>query len=359
MNKFKNLVIFVLLAGLVLEITNTTAIAGSRKRRGTSGANELLIPVGSVATALGGANQALVYGADAIYWNPAGIARSPANSEMMFSRHRYIAGIDITYIAAMVNFPGLGAFAFSLKNLDFGDIAVTTTDNTDGTGELFSPSYIVGGISFSKVMTDRIAFGVTTKFISESIMRETASGIALDMGVQYSSGPGGYRLGVSLKNLGPNMKFEGPDLEETYVPRGTPPGSSAEPRRINLQDFELPSTLELGVGYEFLLDEQNTLTLSSNFLNNNFSLDEFKFGAEYSMNDLIFLRSGFNIGYMSDADDGEATFTNSSENFLWGPSFGAGLNYDLTQEMRINLEYALQTAKFFEDNQWITLTLLF
>ena len=88
MYKLRNLVIFVLLAGLVLEITNTIAYAGSRKRRGTSGANELLIPVGSAATALGGANQALVYGVDAIYWNPAGIARSSANSEMMFSRHK-------------------------------------------------------------------------------------------------------------------------------------------------------------------------------------------------------------------------------------------------------------------------------
>lgn len=360
MLKAKEILLILIAIGFILSLTNDSIYAGSSRRSGTAGAQEILIPIGSRGSALNGANQAMAFGTDAIFWNPAGIARSSANSELMFSRLNYIADIDMTYLAAMVKFPGLGAFAFSLRNLDFGDIIRTTEQHPDGTGETFSPTYIVAGFSFSRVMTDRIAFGVTTKIISEQIMRESARGIALDIGVQYSSGAGGYRLGVVMKNLGPNMTFNGPDLESKFQPPGTEPGSNVEPRRIVLQSFELPSTLELGIGYEFLFGEQNSLTVSGDFVNNNFSLDEIKFGAEYSLNDIAFVRGGYNIGYNTDAEEiGENSFTSSSQNFLWGPSFGAGIQYDVTPDMNLSLDYAYQTAEFFDNNQWFTLTIGF
>ena len=359
MLKAKRTLTITLLCGLIVSMTDDSVFAGSSRRIGTAGAQELLIPIGSKGSALNGANQALSFGTDAIFWNPAGIARTSANSEFMFSRLNYIADINLTYLAALVKFPGLGAFAFSLRNLDFGDIIRTTEQHTDGTGETFSPTYIVVGLSFSRVMTDRIAFGVTTKIISEQIMRESARGFALDVGVQYSTGVGGYRLGVVLKNLGANMTFNGPDLESKYQPPDTEPGSNVEPRRIVLQSFELPSTLELGVGYEFLLGEQNSLTISGDFVNNNFSLDEIKFGAEYSLNEIAFLRGGFNFGYNTDPEEGDNSFTGASEDFLWGPSVGAGVQYDVTPDMKLSVDYALQMAEFFDNNQWLTLTVLF
>lgn len=359
MHGVKKLSTLILIGGVILLFITESSFAGSSRRSGTAGAQELLIPVGSRGTALNGANQALITGTEAIYWNPAGIAKSPYNSGFMFSRLNYIGDIDVSYFAAMAKFQGLGAIAFSLKSLDYGDILLTTEENTDGTGETFSPTYIVAGFSFSRVMTDKIAFGITAKLISESILRVSSRGIAMDVGVQYNSGPGGYRLGVALKNLGPNMKFDGPDLEEKFQPQGTPPTSTIEPRRIVLQSFELPSTLELGIGYEFLLGEQNSIELSGDFVNNNFSLDEFKIGAEYSVNDIIFLRGGMNIGYNSDPEEGSSSFTSSSEDFLWGPSFGAGLQYDVTPDMKLSFDYAFQSAKFFDDNQWITMTVLF
>ena len=386
----KRLLITSLAISFSLQLLSDVSFAGSGKRIGTAGALELLIPVGSRGAALNGANQASSSGLDAIYWNPAGIARSPAQtSEVMFSRLNYIADIDLTYLAAMVRFQGFGVLAFSLRNLDFGDISVTTEEQTDGTGEFFSPTYITAGLSFSKIMTDRVAFGITGKFISESIMRESAQGFALDIGVQYTSGKGGYRLGVALKNLGPNMKFDGPDLEEKHQPTNTEPETGPEPRRIVIQSFELPSTLELGVGYEFLLGEQNSLSLSGDFVNNNFSIDEIKIGTEYSLNDIIFIRGGYNIGLRSDPtnretftdsnnngvwdvgenfvdenrnglwDEGESTFTAGSESYLWGLSIGAGLRYDVSPEMTLSFDYAYQTVEIFDNNQWLTLTISF
>ena len=47
--------------------------AGGDERIGTSGAQELRIPVGSRMSSLAGAGVADAVGAEAMYWNPAGI----------------------------------------------------------------------------------------------------------------------------------------------------------------------------------------------------------------------------------------------------------------------------------------------
>ena len=101
-------------------------------------------------------------------------------------------------------------------------------------------------------MTDRIFFGSTVKLVSESIMREFARGMAIDAGVQYKA-DNGLSLGASLRNLGLNMHFDGADLEEFHTPEDAEPGTNTEPRRIYLQEFELPTTLELGISYELNL----------------------------------------------------------------------------------------------------------
>ncbi|MGH7452924.1 MAG: hypothetical protein ACRENG_16365, partial [bacterium] len=84
----------VLVSSLLLAAVFLTAInadAGTGKRRGTAGALELLLPVGSRGTALGGNFIASISGVEAMHWNPAGVAASPYRAELMASHFRYIA----------------------------------------------------------------------------------------------------------------------------------------------------------------------------------------------------------------------------------------------------------------------------
>ena len=176
--------------------------AGSARRRGTAGAQELLIPVGSVGTALGGSFTAAISGVDALYWNPAGVANISGNGEAMVSHMKYIGDINVNYLAVTSKVGRMGVFGASIKSIDFGDISVTTTDKPDGTGEYYSPRYFVIGGTYSRKMTDRILFGTSLNLISEQIINTTATGVALNAGVQYSSGEKGLKMGVVLKNLG-------------------------------------------------------------------------------------------------------------------------------------------------------------
>lgn len=349
MTRYKIPVCLLLVAGLMLMAV--TANAGDPKRRGTAGAQELLVPVGSVGTALGGAVTSRIVGVEALYWNPAGVAASQQGAEVLVSHMKYIADVNINYAAVTAQFGGLGWLGFSLKTMDFGDIPITTELAPDGTGETFAPTYLTLGVTYSRAMTDRILFGATTKLISEQITRESAVGVAFDFGLQYTTGVGGLRLGVALKNLGPNMKFGGSDLQiRTKIPEQRN-DSRERPLEIPTSSFELPTTLELGLSYDWRVSESNRVSVTGSFLNDNFGLDRYSGGLEYSLNDVVFLRGAYVVGFNTAGD----TFEADNEEFLFGPSFGAGIKYGLGGNVNLMVDYAYRTTKFFTNNQWISL----
>src|SRR5262249_56741179 len=61
------------------------ALAGNQQRTGSSGAQELLIPVGARGIGLGRANLGFADRAETMYWNPAGVSRATGNVDTLFS----------------------------------------------------------------------------------------------------------------------------------------------------------------------------------------------------------------------------------------------------------------------------------
>jgi hypothetical protein len=349
----KKIVFHIALLLCVMAFT-IVSIAGTGRRMGTAGAQELLIPVGSVGTALGGANLANVSGIEALYWNPAGLSHTESTAEAMFSHMQYIADIDVNYVAGQFVASALGSFGVSVKSLTFGDIPVTTNANPDGTGEIYSPAFITFGLAFSRAMTDKIYFGTHAKLVSEKIMSETATGIAFDFGLQYDTGTG-VKAGVTLKNIGSNMTFNGNDLEIFTGDISDRPDTEGENTRIPLASFELPATFEMGISYDYRLGEMNRFTFMGSFMNNNFAMDEYRLAGEYALNDMFFLRGAYVIGY--DADDDKFR-TADSNSYLWGPSFGGGFNLQLGN-MNLYLDYAYRLAELFDNNQWFSFRIAF
>ena len=327
-------------------------IAGNPSKRGTAGAYELMIPVGARGTALAGSAVASMKGIEAIHWNPAGLSRGVAGTsvEAMFSHMEYFAETKMDYGAVAWNAGDFGSLGIFIRAFSFGDIEETTEQFPEGTGRFFSPSYITFGVSYSKLLTDRISVGVNAKFINESILRTSASGFALDAGVIYyvggSGALSGLHFGVTLKNIGPTMTFSGEDLERNALPPGVAAGSTAQPLAIPAQSFELPSSFELGVGYDAMLAADNRVTLMAQFQNMNFSNDEYRLGAEYAFNEMLFLRGGY--GFY----DGDVN------NFVWGGTFGAGFAYD-AGGIGFVIDYAYQTTETFKGTNTFALRLKF
>jgi hypothetical protein len=94
-----------------------------------------------------------------------------------------------------------------------------------------------------------------------------------------------------MKNVGPQMQYDGSGMLLTFFSSG----SNRPPQYIKLKQQNLiyHLLLKLGVGYKAEFDEQNALQLAGVFINNNFSEDEYKLGAEYGYNNQFFARLGY------------------------------------------------------------------
>jgi hypothetical protein len=321
----------------------TFILAGDDTRKGTAGAEQLLVPVGAQSIATGGAFISNVSGVEAIYYHPAGLS-SMEGSEAMFNYMNYVADINVSYFALGTTI-GVGSFALTYKSFDFGDIPITTFSSPDGTGQTYSPNYSTLGLTYSNSITDRVSAGVTVKLISETIMNSSATGAAIDFGVQYKFDQN-LSLGISLKNIGSNMSYSGEDLKQkTSVPNTSFSGGNGT-YEIDTEEFQIPSYFEMSLGYNFIFDNSSSLLLGSTFRNNNNLEDLAKVGMQYNFQNLFFLRGGYNY-----------QLENTSE-ATYNYSLGAGINYEMVDGIEVKFDYAFRNAEEFPtDNHIFTLTL--
>ena len=337
-----------LAALLVTLLLAAACFAGAGNRAGTNGASELLIPIGARDIAMGGASASTSFGIEGLYWNPAAVAKSKYATAVYFSHMTYLADIGVNYGAISTTFEGFGTVALSLKSLSIGEIPVTTTTYPDGTGQTFTPQFFTLGLSYARELSDRVVVGLTTNLISERMGDVSASGLALNIGVLYDNlaAVEGLSLGVAVKNIGPQMRFDGSGLlvQASVAGQNRP----AQFYQVEAASFELPSSIEFSLGYRRSLDGVNNVMLATAFQSNNFSDDEYRIGAEYSYQDLVFLRGGYNF----------AQRQSEERQYLFGPSFGVGVRTALGS-LELSVDYAFRKVDVFDNNHVIGLRLGF
>jgi hypothetical protein len=320
------------------------AWAGTSERLGTGGASELRIPVGARSVAMSWANLSSATGVDAIFSNPAGLAASDNQTEVMFSYAKYIADMNLNYLAIAQKMGGHGTIGLSVKVLSVGDIIATTESAPDGTGDVFNPTLADLGISYAKSLTDRVNFGGTMYYLSEKVMQTSATGLSFDFGFQYDTGYRGVRLGAAMKNFGGAQTFGGSDFEmNQHLPQDDPQAAN---RTVALSsaEFELPSLFAGGFSWP-VLEGTNSLILHGVYQSNSFNVDEFRFGGEFRWKKDFALRAGY-----------KAT---SDSNELFGFTYGAGVRIPVgTTSMFV--DYAGQHVNnYFDDVHHIDLEFTF
>ncbi len=337
---------------LVVMMAVSSAAMAQESRVGTNAASELLIPVGARYLGMGGSSIAAVQGIESIYWNPAGLARTTHSANAMFSQMRHISDINVSYVAVSATFGGLGTLGFSLKSLDIGDIVVTTEEVPDGTGAIISPQFVTAGLTYSRALSDRVNVGATFNIVSENIDRVGATGFAFDAGVQYTNVGqiNGLSLGVAVRNLGPAMQYGGTGLFRTSQPNDVDRGSS--PLQVVAQKDELPTTLEIGMSYAIPIGTKSKVDVMTMYQDNNFLNDVSRFGAEYSYNEMFFLRGGYSISPDSPQD------AVGEDSYIYGLTLGGGVHYDLPS-IALDVNYAYRDLAFFDGSHVFSIALGF
>ena len=331
-------IVFIL---LILSFSVVETFGGGQNRAGTAGAPELRIPVGARYLAMVGSPIANVTGLEAIYWNPAGVDFGSSSANAIFSYRSYIADMTMNYVAASGRLGDLGSIGLSFRSLNIGEINVTTMDQPDGTGQIINPSYFILGLTYSKQLTDRISIGANINLINESIDRVNTSGLSFDFGVQYKNlfEVPGFALGVVVKNLGSSMQYDGNAL---YV-NAEDPTALRGPTflKVDASLAELPSEISIGLSYQRKLDEENSVTVSAAFQNNNYTYDDYKIGAEYSYKDLLYVRGGYLFSPQSN---------DKTPNIFQNYALGVGLNMKEFSSIDLSVDYAYVPAKYFDAN---------
>ncbi len=339
----------------------SSAWAGSDGRKGTNGAVELQIPVGARGSALGAPTASDVKGAEATFWNPAGLAELEG-TEALFSHTSYFANMKVNYAAAAVHAGNLGSLGFAAKVLSVGDVIVTTEQAPDGTGEILQPTFSVLGVSWARAFTDRVNFGMTANFVNENVASVSANGLAFDFGVQYKTGWKGMNLAMTMKNFGNSMSFNGQNLEFSALPPGSEPGAANRVVRLTTSTFEMPSYFTLSSSYDAWRQGNSALKLMGAFQNNNFSGDNLCAGAEWTYKDSYALRGSW-FGSMTNTTDAatgndKLTF-DSGDDLYQGFALGGSANVK-SGATALGLDVSWRPAReFFDDVYEVAVRLKF
>ena len=189
------------------------------------------------------------------FWNPSKYVRIDSKMGFAFSYTPYLSQLvnDIKIINGTYynKLNDRSAFGISVKYFGLGDIDLTDFSG-NYTGTVSPNEFYIDG-SYALKLSKSFSMGVAMRFILSDLKLGTgnadataAKSFAVDISGYYESDPidftdfqGRYRLGFNVQNLGPKIKYYKSDAG----------------------DF-LPTNLKLGAGFDFLMDEYNTVGLT-------------------------------------------------------------------------------------------------
>ncbi|MDX1430252.1 MAG: PorV/PorQ family protein [Rhodothermales bacterium] len=345
--------IFALIAGLALATGSVNGQTSGPESEtitkvGTTSAQFLKIGVGSRAVAMGGAFVAEANDLSALYWNPAGLSKV-RGSAVQFAYTDYLADINYNFAAFGTNLGNLGTLAASLIYLDSGEMIVRTTDRPDPSAEeaeRFSVQDLALQVSYGRALTDRFSIGTTVKYIREKILNSSASTMAFDVGLVFTTPFQALRLGASMSNFGPKMQMSGRDILFSTDPD---PNQSGNVDVVNSEfrtdEFSLPLMFRLGLAWDAVNDANHRIVLLTDAAHPNDNSEYLNVGGEYSFRDLIFLRAGVRNLFERDGEQ--------------GATFGGGLNIRIDRALRMRVDYAYADFGRLEQTHWFTVDLSF
>jgi hypothetical protein len=201
------------LALLASVSTASASIARAQSGVAENGALFLLLPIGARAVGMGQAVTADQGGSEAVWWNPAGLARLDKR-EAAIHHSQTINGTDDA-LSIVVPSSLLGVVALSVNILDYGSLDVTSADpNAPAVGSV-TPRNLAYAGSYATTIGDHLNAGLTYKVVQFRVdcsgscpfNTSVATSSALDAGLQYDFGKGfPLTLAAAVRNLGPRLQ---------------------------------------------------------------------------------------------------------------------------------------------------------
>lgn len=329
---------------LLLAAAITAALPSSlaaQTKVGTTAAQFLGISVGPKALAMGSAYVASNEDATLLYWNPGGFAQTQ-RSEVVFSHTDWLVDTKFRWVGAVVNLDGENAIGLSFTQLDYGEEEVTTVEVPDGTGERWSAQDLAVGLSYSRRLTDRFSMGGTVKYIHQQIWNENANAFAFDLGLLFTTGFNGMRLGVTMTNFGGDLRLDGRDLLTKVDIDPNNSGSNKDlVGSLKTDPWALPLTFRVGVAMDVVKNDDLRLTVAADAIRPTDGEESLNVGGEVGWRDAVFVRGGYKSVV------GGGARLSSREDVEEGLGLGAGVKYRAEGLGSIEVNYAFSMFGVF------------
>jgi long-subunit fatty acid transport protein len=228
---------------------------------GEAAAIFLQIEPDSRAAAMGNANVAMADNANAVFWNPAGLARQRGLSASLTHSQwlpQFNAGLFYDYLVGKYHVDNLGTFGGHVTYFNLGEHEQRSASND--LLNTFNAYELAIGTSFGTQVSEHFDVGGGMRLIYSSLTgggdvtvgaQETHAGVSagFDLAGMYRSGSfqlgdvdSELRIGANLANMGPQIQYS--DRE---------------------QSDPIPTNMRFGWAWEFQFDEYNSLTIANDF----------------------------------------------------------------------------------------------
>jgi len=296
------------------------------------------------ATAMGDAYSVLASGAEAVFWNPAGVAGAEQR-ELSLTYLKWIFDTQQGALSFAMPVANIGAIGVQFQYVDFGEIPEATWAspykddiNYPGlTGNTFHPFTYLVGLTYASQITEKFSTGLSVKFARESLYNGAAvvaisssgdtstvntwgNGLIFDFGLKYNTGFRSVQIAASMQNFGANVRYAS---EASPVPMALRVGIAAD---------------LIGTNPLLIASEDNRLGVAFDLFQPNDYAQQAHFGVEYVYAGKVALRAGYKFNYDADGFTAGVGFQQAvaSTKFSFDYSYGA-LNYNLGNVHRISL----------------------
>lgn len=282
--------------------------ATTKAQDSRTGYNFLRLPVSAHAAALGGDNISIIEDDESMIFNNPALLSSVSDKTINLNYMNYMSGANTASASFNRIIKERASVAASAQFIDYGKMKETDENNIQ-TGE-FSAKDISIASYFSYMLTDRLAGGITAKFITSYIGDYNSIAMGVDLGLNYYDPEKEWSVSLVAKNLGGQMKAY--DDQYDRMPIDIQLGAS---KRFAHMPFRISATL-----------------VDLNHLDYKF-INHLVAGVDIIISPTIWVGAGYNFRR---ANEMKITETDGESSHGAGLSFGAGINLE---RFKLNLAY--------------------
>lgn len=282
--------------------------ATTKAQDSRTGYNFLRLPVSAHAAALGGDNISIIEDDESIIFNNPALLSSVSDKTINLNYMNYMSGANTASASFNRIIKERASVAASAQFIDYGKMKETDENNIQ-TGEFSAKDISIAGY-FSYMLTDRLAGGITAKFITSYIGDYNSIAMGVDLGLNYYDPEKEWSVSLVAKNLGGQIKAY--DDQYDRMPIDIQLGAS---KRFAHMPFRISATL-----------------VDLNHLDYKF-INHLVAGVDIIISPTIWVGAGYNFRR---ANEMKITEADGESSHGAGLSFGAGINLE---RFKLNLAY--------------------